>query len=185
MVKKSITKKVIDIEESDSSSDDNEVFEKPKKTKEMAKYIKQEKEIEKEEEDKTDNEEDEDNKKFIKPKRKNVNYVITEEEQTNKEERKGFRHHFKPLMNKLDEYIQNNTNENNKESKLTKKQLAELNDFIDDPTQKIKHSKKPSTIRDEYNEYLNQISPPQTARQQSTRVLRSQTYNKNDKRGFG
>lgn len=27
MVKKSITKKVIDIEESDSSSDDNEVFE--------------------------------------------------------------------------------------------------------------------------------------------------------------
>ena len=109
----------------------------------------------------------------------------TEEEQTNKEERKGFRHHFKPLMNKLDEYIQNNTNENNKESKLTKKQLAELNDLIDDPTQKIKHSKKPSTIRDEYNEYLNQISPPQTARQQSTRVLRSQTYNKNDKRGFG
>jgi hypothetical protein len=45
MVKKSITKKVIDIEESDSSSDDNEVFEKPKKTKEMKKYIKQEKKI--------------------------------------------------------------------------------------------------------------------------------------------
>ena len=81
MVKKSITKKVIDIEESDSSSDDNEVFEKPKKTKEMTKYIKQEKEIEKEEEeDKTDNEEEEeeDNAKFIKPKRKNVNYVMTE-----------------------------------------------------------------------------------------------------------
>jgi hypothetical protein len=60
MVKKVITKKVIDIEESSSGSEDNEVFEKPKKTKEMNKYLKQDKKIEKEEEeDKTDNEEEE------------------------------------------------------------------------------------------------------------------------------
>ena len=109
----------------------------------------------------------------------------TEEEQTNKEGRKGFRHHHQPLMNKLNEFIKNNTDEHNKESKLTKNQLAELNELIDDPTQKIKHSKKSSTIRNEYNEYLDQISPPQTTRQQSTRVLRSHTYNKNDKQGPG
>jgi hypothetical protein len=37
MVKKIITKKDIDIEKSDSSSEDNEVFEKPKKSKEIKK----------------------------------------------------------------------------------------------------------------------------------------------------
>jgi hypothetical protein len=98
-----------------------------------------------------------------------------------KEERKGFRHHYQPLMNKLDEYIQVSN------KKLTKDQLSEINALIDDPTQKIKFTKKPSTIRDEYNDLLNRLSPPQTMRQQnqSTRVLRSHTYNNKDKMGPG